>query len=101
MYTIGRDLRSTFGSEVYDIVKKHPVGRLTILDMAEVGKPDVPQLAIDKSREVNAEVVFMSSNPFTVQRTLALCHSEGIACFGPIWDSWNTSSFNAHALHLP
>lgn len=84
---IGRDLRNTFGSEIYDIVKKCPVGRLTVLDVAEVGKPDVPQLAVDKCREVSAEVVFMSSNPSTVQSTLALCHSEGIACFGPIWDS--------------
>lgn len=84
---IGRDLRKTFGDEIYEIVEKCPSDRLTILDVAEVGKPDVPQLTVGKSQEVKAEVVFMSSNSATVQATLALCHSEGTACFGPIWDS--------------
>ena len=79
---IVRDLRNTFGSETYEIVKKCPIGRLSILDVAEVGKPDVPQLAVDKCREISAEVVFMSSNPSTVLSTLALCHSQGTACFG-------------------
>ena len=84
---IGSHLRKTFGDEIYEIVEKCLSNRLAILDVAEVGNPDMPQLTVGKSQEVKAEVVFMSSNAATVQATLALCHSEGIACFGPIWDS--------------
>ena len=84
---IGRDLRQTFGDEIYDIVQKCPASRLTIFDVEEVPKPDMPQMTVDKSHEVNAEVVFMSSNPTTMQATLSRCHAESIACFGPIWDS--------------
>ncbi len=73
---IGRDLQKTYGDEVYELVKKCPADRLTILDQAEVGKLDMPQVTLGKSREVKADVVFTSSNPATVQATLALCHSE-------------------------
>ncbi len=79
---IGKDLRKTFGDEVVDLVEKWPAHKLQIIDT-----PNVPELAVASYREYQAQAVFIGSNPKTVQGTIDYCHANGIAAFGPIWDS--------------
>lgn len=85
---VGRHIRQTFGEKVWDMVHQAlPADRLTIIDTAVDGRPDMVGVTCQAVQAVNAQAVFLGSNPAGTKVVLDGCRANGIVCFGPLWDS--------------
>ncbi|MFN8198599.1 MAG: hypothetical protein U0R72_09770 [Nakamurella multipartita] len=58
-----------------------------IWDTDADGKPDLAQLAARVCRETGAEAVVCISNKKATMRVVGRLRADGIAAYGPIWDS--------------
>lgn len=85
---VGRNIRRTFGDEVWEMVHRAlPPDRLTVVDTAEQGRPDMVALTCRAVEAIDAQVVFVGSNRAGTKLLLDGCRAHGIICFGPLWDS--------------
>lgn len=85
---IGRNMEKAFAGEVWDGVHNRlEPHRLTIVDTAVQGRPDMTTMACEAYDRMNAQVVFVGSNRAGTKAVMRGCRSRGIACFGPVWDS--------------
>jgi hypothetical protein len=60
---------------------------VTIWDTRERGRPNLMALVEEKARAMDAEVVFVTSNPQGTSEILRGCRQRGIPAHGPVWDS--------------
>ncbi|ORY85535.1 hypothetical protein BCR37DRAFT_344764 [Protomyces lactucae-debilis] len=85
---IGADLEQTYGPEVMGLLKKAVKGdRMTLVDTRKQGRPDTVKLIDDVYRKIDAQVVFVTSNPKGTEIITQGCRARGMPCFGPLWDS--------------
>ena len=84
---ITKSVDQNFGSEMTEMLRSPPAGKVIVHDTAISGRPDVAQLAVDTAMAWKAEVVVVTSNPQGSRDVVNACNAHGIAAFGPIWDS--------------
>ena len=84
---ITKSVDQNFGSEMTEMLRSPPSGKVIVHDTAVSGRPDVAQLAVDTAKTWKAEVVVVTSNPQGSRDVVNACKAQGIAAFGPIWDS--------------
>ena len=58
-----------------------------IINTSQTKRPDLVQMAYNLYREVNAEAVFLISNPRLTRDFVYSLESRGIPTFAPIFDS--------------
>ncbi|XP_039167152.1 adenylate-forming reductase 03009 [Eucalyptus grandis] len=69
------------------MVSHHPRDKVIVHDTAVLGRPNVAEMSVDAAKKWGAEVVIVTSNPEGSRDVVNACKNEGIAAFGPIWDS--------------
>ncbi|CAA6665837.1 unnamed protein product [Spirodela intermedia] len=84
---VTKSVDQNFGSEIKEMMSGHPAGKVIIHDTAVSGRPNVAELAVETAKKWKAEVVVVTSNPQGSRDVVDACRGEGIAAFGPIWDS--------------
>lgn len=85
---IGSDLEKTYGPELMALLKKAVKGdRMTLVDTKIHGRPDTVALIDQVYRQIDAQVVFVTSNPKGTEVITRGCRYRGIPCFGPLFDS--------------
>ena len=85
---IGSDLEKTYGPELMGLLKKAVKGdRMTLVDTKVQGRPDTVALIDQVYRQIDAQVVFVTSNPKGTEVITQGCRYRGIPCFGPLFDS--------------
>ncbi|XP_078431451.1 adenylate-forming reductase 06235-like [Wolffia australiana] len=84
---ITKSVNHNFGPDIGEMMRGHPQGKVIIHDTAVLGRPNVAQLAVDTAKMWKAEVVVVTSNPQGSRDVVNACRAEGIAAYGPIWDS--------------
>ncbi len=83
---VTRNPERTYGRElVAQIMAAQPDA--LIWDTDADGKPDLAQLAARVCRETGAEAVVCISNKKATMRVVGRLRADGIAAYGPIWDS--------------
>ena len=81
-----RSPRATYGDDLVDQVAAAQPDAV-IWDTAQLGKPDLVQLAHEAYRAFDAEAVFVVSNKAATWHVVHGIERMGIPAFGPIWDS--------------
>lgn len=84
---VAKDIPATYGNEVLSLVALIAPQNLTVIDTAAEARPDLANLVCMKAKSMSAEAVFITSNPKVTHQVQRQCMHEGIAAFGPIWDS--------------
>lgn len=85
---IGSDIERTYGAEVMTLLRQAVKGdRMTLVDTKKVGRPDTVQLIDDAYRKIDAQVVFITSNPKGTELIVNGCRERGLVAFGPLFDS--------------
>lgn len=82
---IGHDIEHSNGPEVLAAVRM--AKGCTIIDTAREPQPDSVALLHQAYRDLNAEAIFLSSNPDNVEKLVRACRGLGMMAFGPIFDS--------------
>ncbi|KAG9606019.1 hypothetical protein KCU97_g261, partial [Aureobasidium melanogenum] len=76
----------TFGQPLIDWVYTLN-GNAVVWDSKKDGRPDMVALTLRLFKEMNAEAVFVVSNPKLTKQLVYGCESRGIPAYGPIFDS--------------
>ncbi|KAH0351991.1 hypothetical protein KCU81_g2119, partial [Aureobasidium melanogenum] len=76
----------TFGQPLIDWVYTLN-GNAVVWDSKKDGRPDMVALTLRLYKEMNAEAVFVVSNPKLTKQLVYGCESRGIPAYGPIFDS--------------
>lgn len=76
----------TYGEEIIQSVQKVDPNAV-VWDTRQQGRPDIVTLAYKMYKEMDAEAVFVISNPKLTRKVVYGLESRGIPAFGPIWDS--------------
>ncbi|OCK75143.1 hypothetical protein K432DRAFT_309201 [Lepidopterella palustris CBS 459.81] len=76
----------TYGAEICALVMGADEGAM-VIDTRESGRPDMVTLAWEMYRRVEAEAVFVISNPALTRKVVYGMQARGVPAFGPIWDS--------------
>jgi hypothetical protein len=76
----------TFGQPLIDWVYTLN-GNAIVWDSKKDGRPDMVALTLRLYKEMNAEAVFVVSNPKLTKQLVYGCESRGIPAYGPIFDS--------------
>lgn len=85
---IGSDMEKTYGNEIMTLLHKAVKGdRVTIVDTKKTGRPDTVQLIDNIYRKIDAQVVFITSNPKGTEVMVNGCRERGMTAFGPLFDS--------------
>ncbi|XP_073057530.1 adenylate-forming reductase 03009 [Primulina eburnea] len=84
---VTKNVEQNFGKEIKEWVSGHPKEKVIVHDTAVLGRPNISQLSVDTARIWGAEVVLVTSNPEGSRDIVDTCKANGIAAFGPIWDS--------------
>lgn len=85
---IGSDIEKTYGEDIMGLIKKAVKGdRMTLVDTKKVGRPDTVQLIDNVYRKIDAQVVFITSNPKGTELIVGGCRERGMTAFGPLFDS--------------
>ena len=85
---IGSDIEETYGPELMGLLRKAVKGdRMSLIDTKKVGRPDTVQLIDDVYRKIDAQVVFITSNPKGTEVIVNGCNARGMTAFGPLFDS--------------
>ncbi|XP_078431357.1 adenylate-forming reductase 06235-like [Wolffia australiana] len=84
---ITKSVDHNFGPDIHEMLRGHPQGKVIIHDTAVSGRPNVAMIAVDTAKMWNAEAVVVTSNPQGSRDVVIACRAEGIAAYGPIWDS--------------
>lgn len=73
-----RDIQGVLGDEL--------ARKITIWDSRVKGRPNLIELIENKVQEIDAEVVFVTSNPKGTADVLRACKERKIPAHGPVWD---------------
>lgn len=84
---VTKGVEQNFGKEIKEWVSGQPEERVIVHDTAVLGRPNVSQMSVDAAKNFGAEVVIVTSNPEGSRDVVNTCKANGIAAFGPIWDS--------------
>ncbi|CCG84828.1 protein of unknown function [Taphrina deformans PYCC 5710] len=85
---IGSDMDNTYGPDIMALLRKAVKGdRMTLVDTKKIGRPDTVQLIDNVYRKINAQVVFITSNPKGTELMVNGCRERGMTAFGPLFDS--------------
>lgn len=85
---IGGNIEETYGAELMALIRKAiPEDRFTLFDTKKQGRPDTVQLIDDIYRKIDAQVVFITSNPKGTEEFVNGCNNRGMTAFGPLFDS--------------
>lgn len=85
---VGRGLQENYGSQVWSLVHDAVAAdRLITVDTLKQDKPDIVSLACNAAWDIDAQAVFINSNPKGAEITLRGCAANGIQAFRPAWDS--------------
>lgn len=84
---VTKNVEQNFGKEIKEWMSGQSKEKVIVHDTAVLGRPNVSQLSVDTARNWGAEVVLVTSNPEGSRDIVDACKSNGIAAFGPIWDS--------------
>ncbi|KAE8844249.1 hypothetical protein PTNB73_03696 [Pyrenophora teres f. teres] len=76
----------TFGPHIMGLVNKADPDAV-VIDTAEMGRPDLLEVAWSMYRELEVEAVFVLSNQKVVDWVVGGLERRGVPAFGPIWDS--------------
>lgn len=76
----------TFGKDLIDWVYKLN-DNAVVWDSKKDGRPDMVALTLRLYKEMNAEAVFVVSNPKLTKSLVYGCESRGIPAYGPVFDS--------------
>jgi hypothetical protein len=76
----------TYGEGIVQAVKDTDPNAL-IWDTRKQGRPDLVRLAYEMYKEMDAEAVFVISNPKLTRKVVYGMESRGVPGFGPVWDS--------------
>ncbi|KAI3439999.1 uncharacterized protein J3R85_004146 [Psidium guajava] len=87
MLWVAKNVEQNFGKEIKEMVSLHPREKMIVHDTAVHGRPNVAKMSVDTAKKWGAEVVIVTSNPEGSRDVVNACKTEGIAAFGPIWDS--------------
>lgn len=80
------DPLQTYGQGIVDAVCNADKDAL-IWNTRERGRPDMVALTYHLFKEVEAEAVFVISNPKLTREVVYAMEARGVPAFGPIWDS--------------
>jgi len=85
---IGSDQEKTFGPTISNLIYRHiNPNQLMLWDSKKRGgRPDTMNLVREAYKSFNAEVVFVTSNWIGNSELMEGCKTEGIPCFGTLWD---------------
>ncbi|KAG6392027.1 hypothetical protein SASPL_146230 [Salvia splendens] len=84
---VTKGVEVNFGREIKEWVSGQPKERVIVHDTAVLGRPNVAEMSVDAAKRFGAEVVIVTSNPEGSRDVVDACKANGIAAFGPIWDS--------------
>ncbi|XP_057764318.1 adenylate-forming reductase 03009-like [Salvia miltiorrhiza] len=84
---VTKGVEQNFGKEIKEWMSGHPKEKVIVHDTAVLGRPNVSQMSVDAAKKFGAEVVIVTSNPEGSRDVVDACKANGIAAFGPIWDS--------------
>jgi ferredoxin-NADP reductase len=76
----------TYGEEIVRSVQEVD-SEAIIWDTRLQGRPNIVTMAYQIYKEMNAEAVFVISNPKLTRKVVYGLESRGVPTFGPIWDS--------------
>ncbi|KAI3439998.1 Lipase_GDSL domain-containing protein [Psidium guajava] len=84
---VAKNVEQNFGKEIKEMVSRHPRDKVIVHDTAVHGRPNVAKMSVDTATKWGADVVIVTSNPEGSRDVVNACKTQGIAAFGPIWDS--------------
>ncbi|KAJ8761079.1 hypothetical protein K2173_000758 [Erythroxylum novogranatense] len=84
---VTKGIEQNYGTEIKDMISRHPSNKVIVHDTAVLGRPNVSEMSVEAAREWGAEVVIVTSNPEGSRDVVGACKANGIPAFGPIWDS--------------
>lgn len=85
---VGSDIESTYGEDIMGLIRKAvKTDRMTLVDTKKSGRPDIVQLIDNVYRKIDAQVVFITSNPKGTELMVNGCRERGMTAFGPLFDS--------------
>lgn len=84
---VTKGVEQNFGKEIKEWMSGHPKEKVIVHDTALLGRPNVSEMSVDTAKKFGAEVVIVTSNPEGSRDVVDACKANGIAAFGPIWDS--------------
>ncbi|KAG6419233.1 hypothetical protein SASPL_121449 [Salvia splendens] len=84
---VTKGVEQNFGKEIKEWMSGHPKEKVIVHDTAVLGRPNVSEMSVDAAKRFGAEVVIVTSNPEGSRDVVDACKANGIAAFGPIWDS--------------
>ncbi len=70
-----------------DIAQRDYDDHIVIWDSRKKGRPHLLDLIEEHVRRIDAEVVFLTSNPQGTADIMRGCRERGIPAHGPVWDS--------------
>jgi len=76
----------TYGHQIQNMVLRADPDAV-IIDTRASGRPDMVAIAYSMFVELEAEAVFVISNPKLTRKVVYAMESRGIPAFGPVWDS--------------
>ncbi|XP_065878373.1 adenylate-forming reductase 03009-like [Euphorbia lathyris] len=84
---VAKGIEQNFGSEIKEMMSRHPMDKVIVHDTAILGRPNVSEMSVESAKKWGAEVVIVTSNPEGSRDVVDACKAAGIPAFGPIWDS--------------
>ncbi|RYR36139.1 hypothetical protein Ahy_A10g051176 isoform A [Arachis hypogaea] len=74
-------------AEIKEMMSGHSKEKVIVHDTAVLGRPNVSEMSVNAANNFGAQVVIVTSNPQRSRDVVNACKANGIAAFGPIWDS--------------
>ncbi|MED6183707.1 hypothetical protein PIB30_040259 [Stylosanthes scabra] len=84
---VAKGIEQNFGKEIKEMMSGHPKEKVIVHDTGVLGRPNVSELSVSAAKKFGAQVVIVTSNPEGSRDVVNACKANGIAAFGPIWDS--------------
>ncbi|RYR36137.1 hypothetical protein Ahy_A10g051176 isoform B [Arachis hypogaea] len=86
-FTKSLGVEQNFGKEIKEMMSGHSKEKVIVHDTAVLGRPNVSEMSVNAANNFGAQVVIVTSNPQRSRDVVNACKANGIAAFGPIWDS--------------
>ncbi|RYR36136.1 hypothetical protein Ahy_A10g051176 isoform D [Arachis hypogaea] len=84
---VTKGVEQNFGKEIKEMMSGHSKEKVIVHDTAVLGRPNVSEMSVNAANNFGAQVVIVTSNPQRSRDVVNACKANGIAAFGPIWDS--------------
>ncbi|RYR09374.1 hypothetical protein Ahy_B05g077672 [Arachis hypogaea] len=84
---VTKGVEQNFGKEIKEMMSGHSKEKVIVHDTAVLGRPNVSEMSVNAANNFGAQVVIVTSNPQGSRDVVNACKANGIAAFGPIWDS--------------